>query len=63
MPYWGSDAIDNDYAFDSIGAYIYLIKERMLEDADHVIEKPIQNRASSHRLSACVCWLASSRNV
>jgi hypothetical protein len=39
MPYWGSGAIDNDYAFDAVGAYVFIIKERLLQDADKVIEK------------------------
>lgn len=39
MPYWGSGLADNDYAFDAVGAYIFLIKERMFQDAKQVIEK------------------------
>jgi hypothetical protein len=39
MPYWGSGPIDNDYAFDAVGAYVHLIKERMFADAERVIEK------------------------
>lgn len=39
MPYWGSGSADNDYAFDAVGAYILLIKERMFQDAEKVIEK------------------------
>jgi hypothetical protein len=39
MPYWGSGPIDNDYAFDAIGTYVFMIKERMFQDADKVIEK------------------------
>jgi hypothetical protein len=39
MSYWGSKPTDNDYAFDGVGAYVYLIKTRMLESANRVIEK------------------------
>lgn len=39
MPYWGSRPIDTDYAFDAVGAYIFIIKERMFQDAGKVIEK------------------------
>lgn len=39
MSYWGSGPIDNDYAFDAIGAYVFMIKERMFQDANKVIEK------------------------
>ena len=39
MPYWGSSSADNDYAFDAVGAYICLIKKRMFQDAEKVIEK------------------------
>jgi len=39
MPYWGSGSADNDYAFDAVGAYIFLIKERMFQDAEKVIDK------------------------
>ena len=39
MPYWGSGSIDNDYAFDGVGVYILLIKERMFRDAENVIAK------------------------
>lgn len=39
MPYWGSGSIENDYAFDAIGSYVFMIKERMFQDADKVIEK------------------------
>ena len=39
MPYWGSRSADNDYAFDAVGAYICLIKKRMFQDAEKVIEK------------------------
>ncbi|MFN7806137.1 MAG: hypothetical protein ACK5TO_19150 [Planctomycetaceae bacterium] len=39
MAYWGSRSADNDYAFDAVGAYICLIKERMFRDSETVIEK------------------------
>jgi hypothetical protein len=32
MAYWGSGADESDFAFDAVGAYIYLLKERMLND-------------------------------
>ncbi len=38
MPYWGSKPVDSDYAFDAIGAYLFLIKERMFKDMATVIE-------------------------
>ncbi|QDU08168.1 hypothetical protein [Gimesia aquarii] len=40
MSYWGNRPIDNDFAFDQIGSYIYLIKERMFQSVDVVIDKP-----------------------
>ena len=39
ISYWGSGSADNDYAFDAVGPYIFLIKERMFQDAEKVIEK------------------------
>jgi hypothetical protein len=39
MPYWGSGSADNDYAFDAVGAYIFLIKQRMFQDAENVVNK------------------------
>lgn len=39
MSYWGPEADDCDYAMTSIGAYVFLIKERMFLDAKNVIEK------------------------
>ena len=39
MSYWGSGPIDNDYAFGAVGVYVLLIKERMFQDAESVIEK------------------------
>jgi hypothetical protein len=39
MPYWGSGPDDCDYAFGAIGAYIFLIKERMMQDIATVLEK------------------------
>ena len=45
MAYWGSGPIDNDYAFDAVGAYVFLIKERMFQDAGRVIEKPHPEQA------------------
>lgn len=39
MAYWGSGAIDNDYAFDAVGSYVFMIKDRMFQDAARVIEK------------------------
>src|SRR5262245_51691842 len=45
MPYWGSGPIDNDYAFDGVGAYAFFIKERMFQDANTVIEKGYPEQA------------------
>jgi hypothetical protein len=39
MPYWGSGPDDCDYAFDTVGVYILLIKERMMKDIATVLEK------------------------
>lgn len=39
MPYWGNGADECDYAFDAVGAYVFLIKERMLRDMSTVIDK------------------------
>ena len=39
MSYWGSGADDSDFAFGAVGAYIYLLKERMLNDIKVVREK------------------------
>lgn len=39
MPYWGSKAEENDFAFGSVGSVIYLIKERMMTDIDTVLSK------------------------
>lgn len=39
MPYWGSKPIDCDYAFDAIGAYVFLIKDRMFKDMTVVRDK------------------------
>ena len=39
MSYWGDGADESDFAFGAIGAYIYLLKERMLNDIKVVSEK------------------------
>jgi len=39
MPYWGTKPADSDYAFDALGAYLFLIKERMFNDMTTAIEK------------------------
>jgi hypothetical protein len=39
MPYWGPGPDQSDYAFNAVGAYIYLIKERMMKDIGTVLEK------------------------
>jgi hypothetical protein len=39
MSYWGSRSDQNDYAFDSLSAYVLLIKKRMMDDLSNVIEK------------------------
>jgi len=58
MPYWGSGPIDNDYAFDAIGSYLYLIKERMFQDADNIIEKSYPEQSIIASL-ICLRLLAS----
>lgn len=45
MPYWGSGPIDSDYAFDAIGAYIFLLKQRLFQDAETVIMKSYPEQA------------------
>lgn len=40
MSYWGNEPIDNDFAFDQVGSYIYLMRERMFKSMDAVIDKP-----------------------
>jgi hypothetical protein len=37
VAYWGSKPIDCDFAFDGVGVYVILIKERMFQDAVNVI--------------------------
>jgi hypothetical protein len=39
MPYWGSGSADSDYAFGAVGTYVLMIKERMFQDAEKIIEK------------------------
>ena len=39
MTYWGSKPDNCDYAFGSIGAYIFLLKERMFDDIAIVLAK------------------------
>jgi hypothetical protein len=38
MSYWGSGPADNDYAFGAVGVYVLLIKDRMFQDANVVLE-------------------------
>ena len=49
MSYWGTDIHDNDFAFDSVGAIVFMIKERMLADIEAVKSKnyPEQSIAAS----------------
>jgi|SRR5882724_11255166 len=49
MSYWGTDIHDNDFAFDSVGAIVFLIKERMLANIKAVKSKnyPEQSIAAS----------------
>jgi hypothetical protein len=51
MSYWGSKSDQSDYAFDSLSAYIYLIKKRMMDDLLNVTEKehPEQSLIASLR--------------
>jgi hypothetical protein len=39
MPYWGDSADECDYAFDAIGAYVILIRDRMTTDMATVIQQ------------------------
>lgn len=39
MPYWGEKSCDSDFAFDSVGAYIYLLNSRMKKDIENVKAK------------------------
>ncbi len=49
MAYWGHMPDESDFAFDAIGAYIFLLKERMLKDIATVLEKtyPEQSMVAS----------------
>src|SRR5580704_7732292 len=38
MPYWGSGPVDSDYAFDAVGSFVFMIKERMFQDANAVVQ-------------------------
>jgi hypothetical protein len=38
MSYWGNGPIDNDYAFNKVGGYVIILKERMFKDANSVVE-------------------------
>ena len=51
MAYWGNKPDESDFAFDAVGAYAFLIKERMLKDAKTVLEKryPEQSLIASIR--------------
>jgi hypothetical protein len=39
MPYWGDGADECDYAFDGIGTYVVIIRDRMLKDIANVIQR------------------------
>ena len=39
MAYWGDAADESDFAFDAIGAYILLLKQRMFQDIATVLDK------------------------
>ncbi|MFN3148585.1 hypothetical protein [Bremerella sp.] len=58
MAYWGSSSTENDFAFDGVGAYIYLIRERMFEDAESVIEDEYPEQSIIASLQ-CLRLLAS----
>lgn len=45
MPYWGPRPDENDFAFDAIGAYAYLIKERLFSDMAVAIDKAYPEQA------------------
>ena len=45
MPYWGSNPEDNDFAFDAVGAYVFLIKDQMFRDMENVLEKSYPEQA------------------
>ncbi len=49
MAYWGNSADENDFAFDAIGAYILLLKQRMFQDIATVLDKahPEQSMVAS----------------
>ena len=48
MSYWGNKPDECDFAFDSVGANIYIIKERLLKD----IEVVAKNRYSEQSIIA-----------
>ena len=52
MPYWGSKSDESDFAFNSVGAIIYLIKERMTKDIDTVLGK---NYPEQGMIASLVC--------
>lgn len=39
MPYWGPTPDENDFAFDSVGACIHLIKGQLMKDIATVLDK------------------------
>lgn len=39
MPFWGTEADECDFAFDAVGAIIYVIIEKMKKDIEIVLEK------------------------
>ena len=57
MPYWGNGPDESDYAFDAVGAYVFLIKERMFRDAETVINKSYPEQGIVASL-ACLRLLA-----
>ncbi len=53
MAYWGTQADENDFAFDAISAYVLLIKERMMNDMATVLEKAYPEQSLTASL-ACL---------
>lgn len=58
MPYWGSGAADSDYAFDAVGVYVSIIKDRMFVGAQNVIDKQFPEQAILASLK-CIRMLAN----
>ena len=55
MAYWGNNAEDCDFAFDTVGSYIVHIKKAMLRDAAAAIERAYPEQSILASLKAICC--------